>query len=142
MKALMKKATLGAVLGATALSVAAPAEAQRWRRHRDNDVGVALAAGVAGIVIGSALTQDRWGPGWRGRGWDGGWNDPRWGWDPRWDYDPRFDYDRRFFRQRGFFPSDGYWARQNFNRFGGWNRCVVRRVWDPYSGRRVRVRYC
>jgi hypothetical protein len=74
MNSMLKKTTLAAVLGATAMTVAAPAEAQRWRRHRDNDVGVALAAGVAGIVIGSALTQDRWGPGFRGRG----------GWDPRW----------------------------------------------------------
>jgi hypothetical protein len=137
MKALLKKATLAAVLGATTLTVAAPAEAQRWRRYdRGNDAGVALAAGIAGIVIGSALTQDRWGDRWDDRGWGRG------GWDPRWDYDPRFDYDRRFYRQRGFFPSDGYWARQNFNRFGGWDRCVVRRVYDPYIGRRVRVRYC
>ena len=151
MKSMVKKSTLALAIGASTLAAASPAEAQRWRRDRGNDVGVALAAGVAGIVIGSALTQDRWGPGFRGRGgwggagWGGpGWGGPGWGggWDPRWDYDPRFDYDRRFFRQRGFFPADGFWAHQNFGRFGGWNRCVVRRVYDPYIGRRVRVRFC
>jgi hypothetical protein len=129
MKTLLKKATLAAALGATTLAAAAPAEAQRWRRHdRGDATGAAIVAGIAGLAIGAALTsRDR--------------------------YDPRYDYDYRYYDQRGYFPNDGYYARnyyadprwdrgwnRGYNR--GWNRCVVRRVYDPYSGRRVRVRYC
>jgi hypothetical protein len=112
-----KKATLAVALGASTLAAATPAEAQRWRRggYRDNGAGVALAAGIAGLAIGAALnSRDR--------------------------YNPRYDYDYRYYDQRGYFPQNGYYARNYYNR--GWNRCVVRRVYDPYIGRRVRVRYC
>jgi hypothetical protein len=121
MKSILKKATLAVVLGATTMTVAAPAEAQRWRRYdRGNDAGTAIVAGIAGLAIGAALTsRDR--------------------------YNPRYDYDYRYYDQRGYFPNDGYYAQnyyydRGYNR--GYNRCVVRRVYDPYIGRRVRVRYC
>ncbi|SOB86522.1 hypothetical protein SAMN06297144_1628 [Sphingomonas guangdongensis] len=133
MRDLLKKATLGVALGASALTVAAPAEAQRWgryRHHRGDNTGTAIVAGIAGLAIGAALTsRDR--------------------------YDPRYDYDYRFYDRRGYFPNDGYYARRYYNDgyyndgyynrggyYGGYNRCVVRRVYDPYIGRRVRVRYC
>lgn len=126
MKDFVKKAVLGVFLGAAALTAAAPAEAQRWGRWRDRDnTGTAIVAGIAGLAIGAALTsRDR--------------------------YDPRFDYDYRYYDRRGYFPDDGYYA-YNYRRdpryferrgWGGWDRCVVRRVYDPYIGRRVLVRYC
>jgi hypothetical protein len=111
---LVKKAALGLVAGATVLTVAAPAEAQRYRHHRDRDnTGAAIVAGIAGIAIGAALSNDR-----------------------------RYDYDRRYYRQRGYYPTDGYYYRENYRRYRGYNDCRVRRVYDPYLGRSVRVRYC
>ena len=52
----MTKAVLGATLAATALTVAAPADAQRYRRgYRDDDgAGAAIVAGIAGLAIGAA----------------------------------------------------------------------------------------
>ncbi|URW74921.1 hypothetical protein M9980_10135 [Sphingomonas donggukensis] len=125
MRTMMKKATLAVALGASALVASAPAEAQRYNRwdrydrydrHRGND-GAAIVAGIAGIAIGAALTSgDR--------------------------YDRRYDYDRRYYQQRGYYPNDGYYARNYYNQYDGWNRCTVRRVYDPYIGRTVRIRYC
>ncbi|UYY57696.1 hypothetical protein [Sphingomonas sp. S2-65] len=116
----VKKAVLGSVLGATVLAAAAPAaEAQRYRgyyRDRDNG-GAALVAGIAGLAIGAALASDR-------------------------GYDRRYDYDRRYYRSHGYYPVDGYYYRDNYRRYRGWERCGVRRMYDPYIGRPVRVRYC
>jgi hypothetical protein len=118
---LLKKAVLGAVLGASVLTAVAPtAEAQRWRRHyyRDrDDGGAAIVAGIAGLAIGAALASDR-------------------------GYDRRYDYDRRYYRQRGYYPADGYYYRDYQRRYRGWDRCYIRRMYDPYDGRPVRVRYC
>ncbi len=53
MKTLLTKAGLGATLAATALTAAAPADAQ-WRRgyYRDRDnTGAAVVAGIAGLAI-------------------------------------------------------------------------------------------
>lgn len=115
MNKLATKAVLGLTLAASALTVAAPAEAQRYRRyHRGGDAtGAAVVAGVAGLAIGAALASDR-----------------------------RYDYDRRYYRQRGYYPRDCYYYRQQYRRYNGYNDCYVRRVWDPYLGRRVAVRYC
>jgi hypothetical protein len=127
---IITKAALGLVAGATALTAAAPAEAQYrgWHgRDRGGDVVAgAVIGGVAGLAIGSAIAadrRDRWHRDryWRGgdRYWRGG--DPYWRGGPRWrGHDPYWGGPRRGFRQR----------------------CVTRRVYDPYIGRRVRVRYC
>ncbi|RYY28285.1 MAG: hypothetical protein EOP62_03550 [Sphingomonadales bacterium] len=112
---LMKKAVLGVTLGASVLVAAAPADAQRYRgHHRDRDNGgAAIVAGIAGIAIGAALANDN-----------------------------RYDYDRRYYRERGYYPTDGYYYRENYRRHRGYNNCTVRRQYDPYLGRSVRVRYC
>ena len=115
---LIKKAVLGVTLGASVLVAVAPtAEAQRYRdrgRHyRGDNGGTAIVAGIAGLAIGAALASDR-----------------------------RYDYDRRYYRQRGYYPTDGYYYRENYRRYNGYNDCRVRRVYDPYLGRSVRVRYC
>lgn len=124
MKATITKAVLGLTLGATALTAAAPAEAQRyWRRDRDN-TGTAVVAGIAGIAIGAAIAgsqRDRF-------------------YDRRYRGYDRWDYDRRYYRHRGYYPRDGFYYRDFERR--GWRGCSIRRVWDPYLGQRVRVRYC
>ncbi len=123
MRDFLKKATLTVALGASAVVASVPAQAQwrggydrydRYDRHR-GDGGAAIVAGIAGLAIGAALTSGN-------------------------RYDPRYDYDYRYYDQRGYFPNNGYYARNYYNQ--GFNRCVVRRVYDPYIGRRVRVRYC
>lgn len=118
MTSFVKKAVLGAVMGATVLGVAAPAaEAQRYRggyghHYRGHDgTGTAIVAGVAGLAIGAALASDR-----------------------------RYDYDRGYYRDHGYYPMDGYYYRNHYRSYRGY--CDVRRVYDPYLGRRVAVRYC
>lgn len=118
MRNLMTKATLGVALGAAALTAAAPAEAQRYRHHRDRDHSGAIVAGVAGLAIGAALASGSR----RDRGYY---------------YDDRY-YDRGYYN-RGYY-NDGYYARP-YHR-GYRSNCYTRRVYDPYIGRRVRVRYC
>lgn len=115
MTSLVTKATIGLAAIGTTLAFAAPADAQRYHRyrhHRDN--GGALVAGIAGIAIGAAIASG----------------------------DRRYDYDRRYYRQRGYYPNNGYYYRDNYRRYNGYRNCYTRRVWDPYEGRRVRVRYC
>jgi hypothetical protein len=110
---IITKAVLGLTLGATALTVAAPAEAQRYR-HRDRDnTGAVVAAGIAGVVIGAAIAGSS-----------------------------RDRYDRYdgYYRQRGYYPRESYHYRDYERR--NWRGCSVRRVYDPYLGRRVKVRYC
>jgi hypothetical protein len=117
----VKKATLGLVMGATAMTaMAVPAEAQRHYRGRHHDnTGTAIVAGIAGLAIGAAIASS----------------------DRRYR-DPRYDYDRYYYRDHGYYPTDGYYYRENYRRYRGYNHCTVRRVWDPYEQRRVRIRYC
>jgi hypothetical protein len=117
----VKKAVLGAVMGATVLAAAAPAaEAQRYRGgyhggygyRHHDDTGTAIVAGIAGLAIGAAIAGN----------------------------DRRYDYDRRYYRDHGYYPTDGYYYRNHYRSYRGY--CEVRRVYDPYLGRRVAVRYC
>ncbi len=72
MNALMKKAGLGIALAATALTAAAPAEAQRYRGYRHYNRGGdaaagALLGGIVGLGIGAAIASSN-----RGRYYDRG----------------------------------------------------------------------
>ncbi len=112
MNTLIKKATLGLVLGATALTAAAvPAEAQRYRHRDHGDAGAAIVAGIAGLAVGAAIASN----------------------------DHRYDYDRRYYRDHGYYPTDGYYYREHYRDY---RNCYTRRTWDRYSHRRVDVRYC
>jgi hypothetical protein len=61
MNGLIKKAGLGAVLAATVITAAAPAEAQRWRRYdrgRGGDVAAgAVLGGIVGLGVGAAIAS-------------------------------------------------------------------------------------
>jgi hypothetical protein len=58
MIAQFKKITLAVALGASAIAMAAPAEAQRYGGYRGRDNGeTAVIAGVAGLAIGAALAS-------------------------------------------------------------------------------------
>ncbi len=120
MTSLVKKMVLGATLGASVLTAAAPAEAQRYYRHRDRDnTGTAIVAGIAGLAIGAALASSSSNRRYdRGYYYDG--------------YDPYY--------RNGYYPRSYY--RDDYRRYRGYERCTTRRVYDPYLDRRVRVRYC
>jgi len=130
MNTLAKKIGLGAVLAATALSAAAPADAQRWHRgygHRGGDAGPAIVAGIAGLAIGAAIASDHS----RDRYRD--------------DYYRRYgyagDYDNVYYRDHGYYPSNGYYAYDYQQRYG-YSRCWTERRWDGYAHRRMLIRVC
>ena len=101
--------SLAAVTVLSALTAAAPAEAQRYR-HRDRDnTGTAIAAGIAGVVIGAAIASSS-----RDRYYDRGYR----------GYD-RYD---GYYRQRGYYPRESYYYRDYERR--GWRGCRwTARLW-------------
>ncbi|MDB5706703.1 MAG: hypothetical protein JWN66_3819 [Sphingomonas bacterium] len=114
MKNLFAKASLALALGATALTVAAPAEAQRYNgghRGRDNG-GAVIVAGIAGLAIGAALASsgNHRRDGYYEQDYDRG---P--GYDPYYQqYQPAYDqgyYDQGYYVQRGYARRDGYRGR-------------------------------
>jgi hypothetical protein len=134
MNSLLTKVGLGAVLAATTLTAAVPADAQ-WRRgydrgydrgwHRDRgNGGAAVVAGIAGLAIGAALVSSA--------------NDRRYRDRYYRDRGYAYDYDDRYYRQRGYYPNDGYYA----SRYQDYRRCWIERRYDPYYDQRVRVRVC
>ncbi|CAN5487747.1 hypothetical protein BH09PSE4_BH09PSE4_12050 [soil metagenome] len=129
MKTLYKKAGLAIALGATAVTMAAPAEAQRYRggyhggyRGHDNG-GTAIVAGIAGLAIGAAIASN---------------SDP---YRDRYyrDHGYRPDYDNYYYRSHGYYPNDGYYAYSYRDRYP---HCYTERRWDGYARRNVRVRVC
>jgi hypothetical protein len=59
MNGFFKKAGLGVALAATALSAAAPADAQRWGRggYGGNAAGAAVLGGILGLGVGAAIAS-------------------------------------------------------------------------------------
>lgn len=120
MNNLLKKAGLGIALAATAITAAAPADAQRWGRggyrgHYHNrgigTGGAAVLGGILGLGVGAAIASNNNRGGYydRGYAYDGYYNAP----PPRAYY--RDDYRPRC------------WSE--------WRR-------DPYYGDPVRVQVC
>lgn len=108
MKTILTKAGLGVALAATTLSVAAPAEAQRWQRYdRGNDVATgAIIGGVIGLGLGAAIASSN--------------RRDRYFYDDGYYYDRRtfrrdLRRERRFYRNRGYAPYGfaprGYYGR-------------------------------
>lgn len=116
MNRIMTKAALGLGALASVGMMAAPAQAQSYYHHRDNDAGVAVAAGIVGLAIGAAIASS--------------------------NHDRRYDYDRRYYNDHGYYPQNGYYARDYAPRYNDYRYCTTRWTWDRYEQRRVLVRYC
>lgn len=132
MKSFTLKAAALAVAGATLAASASPAEARRhWNGdryyHRDR-TGTAIAAGVVGLAIGAALASSS-----RDRYYDGYYYDRY----PRYRDRYYYNYDRPY-----YYDYDRYYYDRPYRYRGYYPRCKTRKVYDPYIGRRVRVRYC
>ncbi|THD37306.1 MAG: hypothetical protein E7773_04565 [Sphingomonas sp.] len=110
----LTKTVLAASLGATALTAAAPADAQyyRGRYHRNND-GAAIVAGVAGLAIGAALASSA--------------------------NRDRYYRDDYYYNNYNTYPRYNYY--NNDYRYN-YRACRIERRYDPYYGRSVRVRVC
>lgn len=132
MTSFIKKSILGLTAAATLATVAAPAEARRWRVDGDDDAAWAIGAGILGIGIGAAIASSGRSR-YHDRYYGGGYYDPY--------YDRGYGhYDRGYGDyDRGYYD-DRYYRRHH--RYSYRDRCYTRRVWDPYWGRRVKVRYC
>lgn len=124
----MRKIITSALAAVTAagavLATAAPAQADRYRHHRnrnnDDAVAAAVIGGVAGLALGAALSN-----GDRRR--DRGYYDRRY-------YDNGYRYDPRYDSYRGGRPYAYYGGRDRYR------TCISRdRVYDPYIGRRVTI---
>jgi hypothetical protein len=129
MTGILRKGFVSLAGFATLATVAAPAEARHWRDRDDDDAAWAIGAGILGLGVVAALSsssRNRYYDPYYGGGYYGG-------------YAPGY-YDRGYYG-RGYNP--GYYGG-----YGGYygyryrNRCYTRRVWDPYYGRRIRVRVC
>ena len=127
MTSIFTKASLALALGATALTVAAPAEAQRYGGgHRGHgNGGTAIIAGIAGLAIGAAIVSSS-----RHRD------------DRRYDdrYDGRYEQPQGYYDDGNGYRDDQY--RDDRYRDGRDGRCHVESRWDGYARERVMVRVC
>ncbi len=95
---LMTKAVLGVSLAATALTAAAPADAQRYRRYHRGGGDVAAGAvlgGIVGLGIGAAIASSN-----RNRYYDRGYYDRGYGYNGYNGYNDGYVYDRRYDRRQ------------------------------------------
>jgi hypothetical protein len=120
----------GLALSVGMASIAVPADARSWRHHGGgDDTALAIGAGIVGLGIGVALASDHGGG--RYYSYDDG---PYYGSYYGSYYGPP-PY-RAYYGYRSYRP--GYYGSRHRYRGG----CYTRRVYDPYIGRRVKVRYC
>jgi len=123
MNGIIKRAALGLTLAATAVTAAAPADAQRWRGYRrgGGDVATgALIGGVVGLGLGAAIASSNRDRYYRDRYYA-----------PRGYYGPR----RGWRGDRGYYAPRGYYGPRGYNR--GYDRGYWdgRRYDDYYGGR-------
>ncbi|CAN5522489.1 hypothetical protein BH10PSE14_BH10PSE14_18960 [soil metagenome] len=146
MTSIFTKATLALALGASALTVAAPAEAQRYGGHRDHDgSGTAIIAGIAGLAIGAAIISsanhrrdER--DAARYNGSDGYYDDVN-GYRSEQYRDGPYR-DERGYRDERDYRGNGYGNGYGYDDDRGRGRCHVESRWDGYSGQRMMVRIC
>lgn len=113
-----KKVGVATALAATALTAAAPADAQRYGyrgyrgyHHHGNSTGAAILGGLVGLGVGAAIaSSDR----------------------------PRY-YDRGYYAPP---PPPAYYYDRGYGYDGYYQRCYDQWRYDPYYGGRVRVRVC
>lgn len=121
------KVSLALALGATALTAAAPADAQRYGGHRGNDgTGTAIIAGIAGLAIGAAIASSSH----RNRGYEQGYYDQQGGYyeqqggyyaDRGYDYADRgYDQDRRYEHGRRHHHRDDRGYNNGYDRNNGY----------------------
>ncbi|MGZ3233177.1 MAG: hypothetical protein ACXU7O_00585 [Croceibacterium sp.] len=127
-----KKLILGTALAATSLTMAAPASAQDYRRHRGgDDATAAVVGGVIGLALGAALVSSShhshahyrngtWYEGYYYR--NGGFYDRqgqlRYNRDT-WD---RRGYDQRGYDQRGAYDQRGGCDQRGYDQRGGYDQ--------------------
>lgn len=150
---LLKKAGLALAMSATALTVAAPAEAQYYgRQHHHDNTGTAIIAGIAGLAIGAVIAGSNNNDQYRRRGYSqrgyiqGGTYGDGYGYsDGRYNNGGYNDY-RRSYDNRGQGYGGSYYDQNAYggsyygqNAYGG---CRVENRYDRYSRRTVVVRVC
>lgn len=129
MRKFLTTAIAALTFGGAVAATAAPAQAHDYYRHDgyyrhhsgSDKAAVAVAAGIAGLALGAALSD---GGSRRSRGYSSysyGYRSNGYAYDPRYD-----DY-------YGDYYGRGYYDRPD-------RICISReRVWDPYIGRRVTI---
>jgi hypothetical protein len=123
MRSVFGKSLAAATVGTLAAAIiATPAEARRYYHHDDDDAAIAISAGLIGLGVGAALASD--GYGHRGYYYGRGY----YGYDPY----PYGYYGRGYYRPYGW--GGAYYGHRR--------HCWTQKVWDPYLGRRIRVRHC
>ena len=122
MTGLITKTVLGGALAASTLVAVAPADAQyyRGRHHRGNGDAAAgaIIGGIVGLGLGAAIASSN-----RDRYYDRG-------------YNGYYDAPRAY-HYNNYPQPYAYNYRQSYR-----PRCWTERRYDPYYGRRVRVRIC
>ena len=121
MTGLIKKTVLGGALAVSTLVAVAPAEAQYYRdrrHHRGDATGAAILGGIIGLGVGAAIASSSN----RDRYYDRGYYGPG----------PRGYYNNSYYQQPYAYHNPYAYQR----------RCWTERRYDPYIGRRVRVRIC
>ncbi|MDB5670781.1 MAG: hypothetical protein JWO25_1740 [Alphaproteobacteria bacterium] len=131
MRSIIGKSIAGVVLASTVALSAAPADAQRYRRHHGDDAAVAIGAGILGLGVGAAIASSSRNRGYYGNNY----------------YDDRYygnGYNDGGYYNSGYYDR-GYYGGSYGRGYDGYayNRpCTTRRVWDGYYRRWVRARYC